>query len=841
MSRICFLHAGTHKSGTTYLQSFLQSNEYTLAGAGLYVPIAGRVSPSGHHNIAWELTGDTRYDPSHGTVSDLLAELSSVGASRACVSSEDFEYLYGNPQALKTFRARLNEIGYAVKVLFYLRPQAEYAESLYAEFVRHGFTLDFPEFLELFAQSKLRECPISDYFVLLNPFAEVFGTDNLIVRRFRNARRPDQILIDFLSRVLPGFAFGRGKYRVNGFRENVSIPFSQVFQLFVRNNLAGTSTIVPVDPVELAKSVHPHAMSYQYLSGPFDAIDLKDLLTKFWKLRLSNLRVLFKYGVFIPVLSGKALVKDLWAWLGLDLNRRRRKSLIRAFRRTSDKLAKLMTQNVRRSSEEENLSNFNRPKAEVAVPADDEDLAGDPEGLVLELRRQIIARDERIARLSNELSQCESELRQLRIQATKVIGQRSQQDSATEGERIEPRSSILELGRFFASIHSAAAASYGGAIRFVRSLRRWKVARTIEGSGLFDREFYRLQKPGLKDAKIDPIADFLEHGSEEGSDPHLLFNTSHYLEQNPHVVRTGVDALFHFITRGSHEGRDPHLLFDTSYYLEQNPDVARAGEIALIHFMRYGAGEGRSPHPLFDVSYYLMQNPDVAKLGVNPLVQFIQAGAREGRDPHPLFDTSYYLEENPDVEAVGLNPLVHFIRYGAVEGRKPHPLFDVSYYRQQLAGTEGRGSNSLIHFIATFNPLIHFIQYGVHERRDPHPLFDTSYYLEKNPDVARAGLNPLIHFLQTGAYEGRDPSPHSASHVTCGRIRRWLAPASIRLCSLSCTLRKSTIKSGRRACLRTARRRNASDLELSGIALAVSIPCSSGSSPALHLPSAVER
>src|SRR5258708_10030578 len=167
---ICFLHAGTHRSGTTYLQSFLQSNEYALASEDLYVPTAGRVSPGGHHNIAWEFTGDTRYDPNQGTLSDLLSELSSVGALRACVSSEDFEYLYRNPSALWTLRSRLNESGYAVKVLFYLRPQAEYAESVYAEAVRHGFSLDFLEFLELFTAVRVTQAPPPREFCLLSLF-----------------------------------------------------------------------------------------------------------------------------------------------------------------------------------------------------------------------------------------------------------------------------------------------------------------------------------------------------------------------------------------------------------------------------------------------------------------------------------------------------------------------------------------------------------------------------------------------------------------------------------------------------------------------------------------------
>ena len=765
MSRICFLHAGTHKSGTTYLQNFLQSNEYALASEGLYVPAAGRVNPSGHHNIAWELTGDARYDPLQGTVSDLLAELSSVRALRACVSSEDFEYLYRNPGALRTLRSRLNEIGYAVKVLFYLRPQADYAESLYAEFVRHGFSLDFPEFLELFAAGELKQGPISDYSALLDPFADVFARDNLIVRRFRNSGRPDQILIDFLSQMLPDFKFGGGKYRVSSFRENVSIPFSQVLQLFVRNNLTEPSTTVLIDPVELAKSVHPHADSYQYLSGPFDAVDFNDIVTRFWKLGLSNLRVLRRYRVFIPVVSSHALRKDVGALFGFDSNGRRRKLLIKTFRRTSDELGALRARRGRASSERDRSEFVNAgPQAQLAEQGE-ESLLGDPKHLVSGLRQEIIARDERVKRLSNELLQREAELRQLRIQAAKYIAERDREIDRIKGERIrlqdtvaEPRFSILRLRHFLVLLLSIPPKCYAGGHRFVRGLRRRKFARIITQTELFDGAFYLLQKPELRDAEIDPLAHFLEHGSEEAADVHPLFDTSYYLEQNPDVVRIGVNPLLHFIKHGAQEGRDPHPLFDTSYYLEQNPDVARAGDNSLVHFIRCGAYQGRNPCPLFDVSYYLQQNPDVAKLGLNPLVHFLQFGAREGRNPHPLFDTSYYLEENPELAPAGLNPLVHFIRYGALEGRKPHPLFDVSYYRQHNADIEGRGFNSLIHFMATVNPLVHFIQYGVHERRDPHPLFDTSYYLEKNPDVAQAGLNPLIHFIQQGAYEGRDPS-----------------------------------------------------------------------------------
>jgi hypothetical protein len=759
MSRICFLHAGTHRSGTTYLQSFLQNNEYALASAGLYVPAAGRVSPSGHHNVAWEFTGDTRYDSNQGTFSDLLAELSSVGALRACVSSEDFEYLYGNPSALRTLRSRLNENGYAVKVLFYLRPQAEYAESVYTEAVRHGFSLDFLEFLDFFTAGRYDQNPISNYSVLLDPFADVFGADNLILRRFRNSSEPNQILIDFLSQMLPDFDFVPGKYRVSSFRENASIPFSQIFQLFLRNNLAESSSSVLIDPVKLAKSVDARASGYQYLSGPFDPVDLREVVTKFWKLGLSNLRVLWRYHVFIPVVSGKALRKDLKTLLGFDSDSGRRKVMIKAFLRTSDRFKALMAQNGRGASEAQNTEVEKEGMRDYLMEHGGQDV----EQVILRLQQELINRDVRIERLSNELVQHEAELRRLRMQLANQVAVQGQELGHTQEKQIRldgavtaPR--ISNLRRAVSALRSVPATAYSGGQRFVRNLRRRKFARIIAQSELFDSAYYLQQKPELQDTGIDPLRHFLEHGIAEAADPHPLFDTSYYLEQNPDVVRIGVNPLLHFITHGSAEGRDPHPLFDTSYYLEHNPDVARAGDNALFHFIKCGTYEGRNPCPLFDVSYYLEQNPDVATLALNPLVQFVRCGAREGRDPHPLFDTSYYLEENQDVETTGLNPLIHFVRYGALEGRNPHPLFDVSYYRRHNADTEGRGFNSLIHFMATVNPLVHFIEYGVHEGRDPHPLFDTSYYVEKNPDVARAGLNPLIHFIRTGAYEGRDPS-----------------------------------------------------------------------------------
>jgi GT2 family glycosyltransferase/uncharacterized coiled-coil protein SlyX len=109
-----------------------------------------------------------------------------------------------------------------------------------------------------------------------------------------------------------------------------------------------------------------------------------------------------------------------------------------------------------------------------------------------------------------------------------------------------------------------------------------------------------------------------------------------------------------------------------------------------------------------------------------------------------LFDPVYYGSRYPDVLR-HVDPLVDYIETGADNGRDPHPLFDTSFYLERNPDVAQAG----------LNPLAHFVAWGAAEGRDPHPSFDTSYYLENNPDVAQAGCNPLLHYAQWGAIEGR--------------------------------------------------------------------------------------
>jgi|GEM_PF-1793252 hypothetical protein len=204
--RVCFVHVGTHKTGTTAIQRFLAANEAALASAGTAYPRAGRLSPAypGHHNLAFELNGDPRFDASLGTLGDVIAEV--TGAERVCLSSEDFEYLHARPALLIALRNAIASAGYRPVIVIYLRAQAEYLESLYAEDVKHGGVLSFEGFAAGILKRGVHRYPNGlglafEYTRLVGPFAAVFGLDSVIVREYTRAESAFAFVRDFVRLI----------------------------------------------------------------------------------------------------------------------------------------------------------------------------------------------------------------------------------------------------------------------------------------------------------------------------------------------------------------------------------------------------------------------------------------------------------------------------------------------------------------------------------------------------------------------------------------------------------------------------------------------------------------
>ena len=143
-----FVHCGLHKTGTTAIQRFMRDQADTLAGAGVLYPTAGRPGRSGgHHNLAWELARDRRYDPHWGNLATLAQEIAGFDGD-VVLSSEDFESLLTMPDGLKPLAELAAAGGRTLTPILYVRHQADYLESLYYQCLKAGFADDYSGFAQ---------------------------------------------------------------------------------------------------------------------------------------------------------------------------------------------------------------------------------------------------------------------------------------------------------------------------------------------------------------------------------------------------------------------------------------------------------------------------------------------------------------------------------------------------------------------------------------------------------------------------------------------------------------------------------------------------------------------
>ena len=147
--RTCFVHIGTHKTGTTSLQMTLNRHRDELEARHYLYPLTGRPPESvdGHHNIAWEISRDQRFRQEHGTISDLISEIRGVPYD-ILLSSEDFECSVHHAARFREFIERLQKEMFGVKIVICFRCQIEYSQSLYLEMLKFGIRHTFEEFLD---------------------------------------------------------------------------------------------------------------------------------------------------------------------------------------------------------------------------------------------------------------------------------------------------------------------------------------------------------------------------------------------------------------------------------------------------------------------------------------------------------------------------------------------------------------------------------------------------------------------------------------------------------------------------------------------------------------------
>jgi len=179
------LHIGTHKTATKSLQTALSGMEFSPQDGATLYPTTGRRG-TGHHNLAWGLLADERFDPKAGSFDELGTELEAQRPNHVIVSSEDFEYLHRRRDTLDALRHAVRALGFEPCVVVVLRDAVSYAESLYWELAHHGLTDDFEEF----ARRALADGGVVfkshwdfrlDYEALVGRFIAVFGQARVVV------------------------------------------------------------------------------------------------------------------------------------------------------------------------------------------------------------------------------------------------------------------------------------------------------------------------------------------------------------------------------------------------------------------------------------------------------------------------------------------------------------------------------------------------------------------------------------------------------------------------------------------------------------------------------------
>lgn len=179
-----YLHCGLHKTGTTSLQKALHDNRDWLARQGVLYPETGLTDDPhawGHHAAALALHHP---GPGRRMWEALRAEADASGAERVVISSEALSDLPvpGLP-ALRPFRMIATCFtGWDIRMVCYLRPQAEMLASLYVQQVKAGGeTRDICDFM-------VQAAPKLDYAGWLTGPAQVFGRAAILLRRYQPDR-----------------------------------------------------------------------------------------------------------------------------------------------------------------------------------------------------------------------------------------------------------------------------------------------------------------------------------------------------------------------------------------------------------------------------------------------------------------------------------------------------------------------------------------------------------------------------------------------------------------------------------------------------------------------------
>lgn len=178
------IHVGLHKTGSTHIQALLRRNSATLGKRGILYPETG-IRGAGQHQLAW---AHTRRDGDPAIWDTLLSEVRETAPDRVILSSEEFEFI----RDAGTWRQISAALGGDVRVICYVRPQAEYIESSFGQHIENGHLVEFSGHWGRIARRL-------QYANLLGALEDALGLNAITVRVFQKKAFAGDLSTDFLT------------------------------------------------------------------------------------------------------------------------------------------------------------------------------------------------------------------------------------------------------------------------------------------------------------------------------------------------------------------------------------------------------------------------------------------------------------------------------------------------------------------------------------------------------------------------------------------------------------------------------------------------------------------
>jgi hypothetical protein len=207
--RICYIHVGPHKTGTTSIQWFLRENRAELLNHGYFVPESGNVH-GGHHPIVRQLCGQEVPRHHRWAAAKFVEALADTLGETVVISSEALEELLKKREYANAFFNRIRELNLEPNLVVFPRNQPQLINSRYVEVVK-GFRRSEP--FEAFVSGEIHHPSFrySDLITLAK------GVDaKLVPRPFTGQMIVEGVVADFLQAIgLDPSRFGGTEIRRN--------------------------------------------------------------------------------------------------------------------------------------------------------------------------------------------------------------------------------------------------------------------------------------------------------------------------------------------------------------------------------------------------------------------------------------------------------------------------------------------------------------------------------------------------------------------------------------------------------------------------------------------------